>query len=164
MKKIIYVIAVIVLFSSCVASENQEGYHTFYKENKNKENVISFGLPTGLIALFLNNDENHELKQFLKNTDNLRFFIAEDSTKTLLPVLKNYLPENLYKDFMIINDSGEKVSFKARESENAISEIIMLVESDSSFVVMSIEGEFTYEDLKNFAKSVDINKVVDAEE
>jgi len=164
MKKIVYIITILVLFSSCASSKGIEGYHTFYKKHKSDENVVSFGLPTGLMSLFLNNDEDKELKEFLKNIDDLRFFIAEDSNKSLLPELNKYLPEEHYKDIMIIKDGGDKVIFKARENGDAISEIIMLVEEDSSFVVMSVEGEFTYDDIKNFAKSVDVNKVVDAED
>lgn len=164
MKKIFYSIVIIVLFSSCAISGNQKGYHSFYKEHKKDKDVVSFGLPTGLAGLFLNNKEDKELKAFLKNVDDFRFFIAEDTSKVLMPILKEHLPENLYKDFMIIKDGGETVTFKVRENKGAITEIIMLVEEEKSFVVMSIEGEFTYDDMKNFVKSVDTSKLIDVEE
>jgi hypothetical protein len=164
MKKLFSILVVLVLFSSCAATKKPVGYKDFYKANKNKENVVSFGLPTGLIGLFIDKKEDKELKEFLKNVDKLRFFIADDSTKVLYPVLEKFLPEELYKDYMVINDGGNKVVFKAREGKNSIEEIIMLVEEESSFVVMSIEGEFTYKDLSKFAKTVDVNKVVDAED
>lgn len=159
MKKIYSVILIAIVFASCATAPPQDDYPVFYKKYKHNENVVNFGLPTGLIASFLNNKEDKELKQFLKNVDRFTFFIAEDSAKVLLPILDDYLPNNLYKDVMIINDSGDKVTFKARESEYAISEIIMLVEEDSSFVVMCIEGDFTYEQMNEFIKSVDKDKV-----
>ena len=161
MKKVYYLIIAVIVLSSCATSAPKDDYPVFYKKYKHNENVVNFGLPTGLIASFLNNKEDKDLKQFLKNVDSFTFFIADDSTKALLPILGDYLPKNLYKDVMIINDNGDKVTFKARESENTISEIIMLVEEENSFVVMYIEGDFTYEQMNELIKSIDKDKVLD---
>lgn len=162
MKNLITAILAVIILASCASTKEVEGYADFYKKYKHNEEVINFGLPTGLIGLFLNNKEDKELKQFLKNVDHFRFFIAEDSTKTLISTLYQYLPEDTYKDVMVINDGGDKVTFKARESGEAISEIIILVEEEKSFVVMNIEGEFTYEDVKKISKAIDIKKVTSA--
>ena len=164
MRKLVYILVIAVLFSSCAGAKGIEGYHSFYKKYKKEKDVVSFGLPTGLMVLFVNNKEDKELKAFLKNVDDFRFFIAEDSSKVLIPILKEHLPENLYKDFMIIKNGNETVTFKVRENKDAITEIIMFVEEEDSFVVMSIEGEFTYDDMKEFVKSVDTSKVISAEE
>ena len=163
MKKSLSILIILIVFSSCATSQKSTGYKDFYRANKNEENVVSFGLPKGVIALFIDKKEDKELKEFFKNTDKLRFFIANDSTKVLYPELQKFLPEETYKDFMIINNGGNKVTFKVREGKNSIEEILMLVEDDSSFVVMSIEGEYTYKELSEFTKTVNVNKVVNAE-
>jgi hypothetical protein len=61
---------------------------------------------------------------------------------------------------MVINDSGSLVTFKARDNNELISEIIMLVEEDDEFIVMSIEGEFTYKDMSKIINSIDSEKVI----
>ncbi|NOZ34783.1 MAG: DUF4252 domain-containing protein [Chlorobi bacterium] len=158
MKKIISIFVITAIFISCANSKNTIDYKDFYKSHKNDENVISFRVPTSLFSIFLKK-EDKDLKHLLKNIDNLNFFIAENSNTDLLSELNNYLPKSNYKDVMIINDSGSKISFKARERNNSISEIIMLIEDDNEFVVMNIEGSFTHEELKKFIESVDTEKV-----
>ncbi len=158
MKKILSILVVIILFSSTAISCNTDGYPVFYEKYKNENNVVSFRVPTGFIKFFLDK-EDQDLKNILEKINDFRLFIADDSSKILLPTLKTYLPTNKYKDVMIINDSGNRVSFKALEKNSSISEIIMLVEEDNSFVVMSIDGNFSYDDMKKLVKSVNTDKV-----
>ncbi|MBE9468664.1 MAG: DUF4252 domain-containing protein [Bacteroidetes bacterium] len=159
MKKIISVILVVLIYTSCMASNEKKDYPSFYKLYKGSENVVNFRLPTDLMAMFINKKDDKELKQFLKDIDNLTFFIAEDSANALLPMLYEYLPSEMYKDVMIIADSSSDIIFKARDDGNSISEIIMLIEESNSFIVMSIEGDFTEKDIKKFVKAIDTNKV-----
>jgi len=158
MKKLISIFVITVIFISCANSKNIIDYPDFYKTHKNDVNVTSFRLPICFISGFLKN-EDKDLKQLLKNADNLNFFIAENNTTNLLNELNIYLPAKQYKDVMIINDDGNKISFKVREKNNSISEIIMLIEEDNEFVVMSIEGNFTYDEIKTFINSVDTEKI-----
>lgn len=160
MKNLISILLVILLFSSCASSKSHNDYSTFYKKYKHNKEVVNFGVPTGLLALFLNNDEDKELKQFLKNVDHCRFFIAEDPTQALVTTLNEYLPNTLYNDVMVIRNGKDKITFKARESDHVITEIIMIVEEGHSFVVMNIEGEFTLKEVKEFVKTVNVEKVV----
>lgn len=158
MKRLISIFIITALFASCAVSGNVDDYSVFYKSYRNSENVVSFELPTSLMSLFLKH-EDKELKEFLRNIDDFSFFIADDTSKNLLKELKNYLPEKLYKDIMIINDGGDKISFKVREVNETITEILMLIEENDSFIVMNIEGKFTQEDIKQFINSVDKQKV-----
>jgi uncharacterized membrane-anchored protein YitT (DUF2179 family) len=145
-----------------MASNEKKDYSLFYKLNKGSENVVNFRLPTDLMAMFINKKDDKELKQFLNDIDNLKFFIADHSANALLPILYEYLPSQMYKDVMIINNSSSKIIFKARDNGKSISEIIMLIEESNSFVVMSIEGDFTEKDIKKFVKAINTDKVRNA--
>lgn len=163
MNKIVIILLVALLSASCATSSNIDDYPVFYKKYKKQENVVNFKLPSGLIRAFLDK-EDKEIKHFLKHSKGVRFFIAEEPDEQLYAALKSHLPEDVYKDIMIVKDGGDQVYFKAREEKESITEIIILVEEETSFVVMSIEGKFTFEDMHQLIKSVDVKKVSEAKE
>ncbi|MBN2668549.1 MAG: DUF4252 domain-containing protein [Bacteroidales bacterium] len=163
MRNWINITIISLLLTGCLGAKYTKGYHDFYKKYKGSQEVVSFKLPKTLIWFFLLDEESKEARKALKNVDHINFFIADDSTKTLLKILYNYLPESEYKDAMIIKDGNDIITFKARENDKGITEMLMLIESEDSFVVMNIEGKFTYDDMKTFTQSVDVKKVSSAE-
>lgn len=157
MKNII--IIALLLSISIIGNAQKDGYSEFYKTYKTNDNIINFKLPAGLMSMFIDKEEEPELKLFLSKINNLRFFISEDS-KELIPNLKKSISDEVYKDLMIINDGGNKITFTIRDSEKSISEVIMLIEEKESFFVMSFNGNFTEKDVKKFIKSVNSESVL----
>ncbi len=153
MRFLILSILLTSFFACGNSQDNNNDFTEFYRANKNKEGVVAFELPMFLAKMVIDKDEE-ELKQFMKKTDDIRFFIAESSNTALYRKLKNHLSPDIYHDLMIIKDGGSTVTFKIRENKNEIREILMTVVEDSSFVAISFTGKFTIEDAKNMAKSV----------
>ena len=151
------ILIISVLFTSFVAcgnsQENNNDFTDFYQNNKNTEGVVAFELPMFLAKMVIDKDEE-ELEQFVKKTDDIRFFISDKSNTELYRKLENHLSPNIYHDLMIVKDGGSTVTFKIREDKDKIREILMTVVEDSSFVAISFTGKFTIEDAKKMAKSV----------
>jgi len=152
--RILLISLLLTSFVACGNSqENNNDFTEFYKANKNTEGVVAFELPMFLAKMVIDKDEE-ELKEFMKKTDDIRFFISDKSNTTLYRKLENHLSPNVYNDLMIIKEGGSTVTFKIRENKNKIREILLTVVEDSSFVAISFTGEFTIEDAKKMAKSV----------
>jgi len=161
MKKIISIIALILIVFTSNATTNNEGYSNFYNAYKGSEDIVSFRLPTTLLSFFLYEEEDKEIRQFLNKSKNLKFFISDESKK-LLPILNKYISTNEYQDALVIKNSEDNITFKVHDNGTAISEVIMIIEEENSFVVMSFEGNFTHKDLQKFMNSVDTEKVLNS--
>ena len=153
MRFLILSILLTSFFACGNSQDNNKDFTEFYCVNKNKEGVVAFELPMFLAKMIIDKDEE-ELKQFMKKTDDIRFFIAENSNTDLYRKLESHLSPDIYHDLIIIKDGGSTVTFKIRENKNKIREILMTVVEDSSFVAISFTGKFTIEDAKKMAKSV----------
>ncbi len=142
-------------FMACGNSQdNNDDFTEFYHEYKNTHGVVAFELPMFLAKMVIDDDDEEELEQFVKKTDDIRFFISDKSNTSLYRKLEQHMPKGTYNDLMIIKKGGSTVTFKIRDRKNKIREILMTVKEDSSFVVISFTGNFTIEDAKKMAKSV----------
>lgn len=146
------IIAFMVVLASC-AKTPTDGYKKFYREYRDAPRTITFKIPGGL-ASFLIDSEDVEAKDFMKNIDDISFFIADNASKQMLIDLNKYMPEDDYKEIMVIRDGADEVIFFAKEFQGTIEEIIMTVVGDNELVVMAMFGEFTKEDAKKFVKAI----------
>ena len=135
------------------AQKNNNDFTEFYQAHKNTDGVVAFELPMFLAKMVIDKDEE-ELREFVKKTDDIRFFISDKSNTVLYTELENHLPERVYNDLIIVKNGSSTITFKIRERKNRIREILMTVKEDSSFVAISFTGNFTIEDAKKIAKSV----------
>lgn len=159
MKTLISLLLIIALNACASSYSNTPDYQQFYKAYKNSDGVVSFSIPTGFAGLFIDKDDA-DIKEFLKNFDDVSFFISEDGNKKLFPELVKHLPKNTYSTIMEIKDGSSTVTFKAKEKDGKIDEIIMTVDETDSFVVMCISGSFTMEDAKKITKSINVDDAI----
>ncbi len=149
------------LFWSCQAEkEMSQGTLTqFFKKYNGKEEVTSFSLPAGLVSMLV--DENDkEAKEALKHIQQMKVFIHEDGQKhpAVAKDLQDALPSDRYNDLMIINEGGDKVTFKIQEKNNVVSELVIVVEDQKeSLVVISIDGKIPLEDVKKLTKAIKLD-------
>lgn len=152
--RILIISLLLTSFLACGNSqETNNDFTEFYHAYKNTDGVVAFELPMFLAKMVIDKDEE-ELNDFVKKTDDIRFFISDKSNVALYRKLENHLLDGVYNDLMIIKEGTSTVTFKIRERKNMIREILMTVKEDSSFVAISFTGNFTIEDAKKMAKSV----------
>lgn len=135
------------------AQKNDNNFTEFYHTYKNTDGVVAFELPMFLAKMVIDKDEE-ELKEFVKKTDDIRFFISDKSNLALYRELEKHLQGGVYNDLIIIKEGSSTLTFKIRERKNKIREILLTIKEDSSFVAISFTGDFTIEDAKKMAKSV----------
>lgn len=154
MKVRVSAVLMLLILSSNALFGRSEGYLNFYKTYKSHVDVTSLDIPTFFVRFFLFGEDNNELRSILKKTDDFKIFVAEDSGYQLLPILNEYLFKNAYEDAMIVKEDGEIITFKTKGNEKLITEIILIVDEVNSFVVVSIRGEFTSEDMRKYIRAV----------
>lgn len=144
--------ALFIVFSSC-AKVPEKGYKKFYREYRDSPQTITFKIPGGLAGMFLD-DEDEEVKEFVKKMDDISFFIADHVSKQMIIDLNKSLPESDYKEIMIIREGDSEIVFLAKDNGELIEEILMTVIGDDDLVVMCMFGEFTRDDAKKIAKAI----------
>jgi hypothetical protein len=66
------------------------------------------------------------------------------------------LPNTSYKDLMVVKDGAQEITFKVREKDKKITELVMLVKDAKEPLLMFIEGNIDLKSLAKMSKSVDI--------
>jgi len=158
MKVKISTVLMLLIFSSSTLFAKSEGYLKFYKTYKSHEDVINLDIPTFFVRFFLFGEDNKELRSILRKTDDFKVFVAEESAYTLLPILNKTLEKTSYDDAMIVKEDGETITFKTKGNDTLITEIILIVDEVNSFVVVSIRGKFTQEDMREYVRAIDTGK------
>ena len=164
---ILLLMALSVTLSACVETrEAKFNSKKFVRHYKNSEHVVSFSLPPALLRLFVDRDEK-ELKQLLKQIDDMRFLVFEDeyfteiSSKELFNKMDKELTANNFKDLLIVKEKDEQVKFKIQETDNMIKELIMLVSGKDELVLINISGNINMDDINLITESFDVHKVHD---
>jgi hypothetical protein len=155
MKKILYTLFFILLSSSFFAQnlQDEKNYHHFYKNHKNKDNIIGLSLPISLANLFIDSKEK-ELKQLISRGKKLRVLVFDKQTKEIKKDLNSYLPSSIYDKYLSIKDGKSRIKILVRDIEESITEIILLIQSENSLVTMGVYGKFTYNDLEKLADKI----------
>lgn len=162
MKTKISILLLVFIFTSSCLFAKSDGYDLFYKTHKKHHSVINLDIPVIILGFFLDSDDDKEIRKLLRKTDDFKVFYAEGSKTHFLPIMKDYLPNDIYKDFLIVKESGENVSIKIKEAEDVISEIVLLVEEGQDLIAISIKGEFTADDLMEYMNAIDNGSITDA--
>lgn len=157
--KISIIFLVFIFASSCLFAKS-DGYDQFYKTHKKHNTVINLDIPVTILGLFLDSDDDKETRKLLRKTDGFKVFFAEGSKTHFLPIINEYLPNDIYKDFLIVKESGNNVIIKTKEAEDFISEIILLVEEGKDLIAISIKGKFTADDLMEYMNAIDVANVI----
>jgi hypothetical protein len=154
-------ILISLLFAGMVAcsKETPNGFIKFYKQYHDEHGIISFKISAGLANFFVDN-EDKEVKAFLKKADKVVFLIADQSRQAMRDSMNICMSADKYPTIMEVKDGQATIRFTARNEKNGISEIIMTVIDQERLVIMAIKGDFTTEDAKKIAKAIDVNKVV----
>ncbi|MBS9524329.1 DUF4252 domain-containing protein [Litoribacter ruber] len=66
------------------------------------------------------------------------------------------LTRNKYEDLMDVQDKSSSVKFMVREERGRVKELLMITGSGDSFTLLSMLGDFTYQDLNILAENTNM--------
>lgn len=155
MKKILLICSLLVFCSSIFA---QQSVKKFYNKYKHEEDVTSVKVQGWMIKTVLAFVEDFEGEDIVKKVTKLRVLTMENenlvSTKDFNELVKDAKSES-FEDLMTIRDGTMNVRFMIKENEKKIKNLLVLVSESDEFILISLECNLRWKDLKN----IDFNKI-----
>ncbi|MBI9067387.1 MAG: DUF4252 domain-containing protein [Salinivirgaceae bacterium] len=159
MKKIfIVMIAVLPLFG--LAQESK--LNTLFDKYSGQEGYTSVYITSYMFELFSKiADEDQEFDNATKGLEAIKILTVSDNLSTqkrevFYNDVFNALPANMYKDFMIVKDGEQEITFKVRDEGNKITEFVMLVKDPHEPVLLFLLGDIDLKQISKMSKSMDI--------
>ncbi len=154
------------IFTTCVLlslslgiGQAQNNYiESFYEQYSKDERVTNVTIKGWLLDIATNISTDESSKEVLSKITQLRILLMEDGnpvTKKELNKLKKGIKKDDFEELMQIRDGGSHVDFYIREEDDQITNVLMLVNDNDEFVLLSLEGLLKLEDLKNIKIDTD---------
>ncbi len=155
MKKLIIAIAIMVI--PFLASSQHECIEKFYDKHVGNEKITDISLNGWILSLAseISDDEGDKI---LEKITKLRIMIAEKNntiSKTEIKQLMKDVRKNKFEDLMTIRDDGNQINFMIRENNNTITNVLVVIRGDDDFILLSLEGNLNFDDLKELKFDVE---------
>lgn len=125
----------------------------FYDKYKQQENVTDVKLQGWLLEIasgFAEGDE--QARQLLSKITYLRVLVMEDGNLVSPGEYKNLLKEirrSSFEELLKIREGSQDIGFYIREKGDAITDVLLLVNGEDEFVLLSLEGLLKFSDLND---------------
>lgn len=101
--------------------------------------------------------EAADLGELITKIRGIRILTAEKiNGKPLYTEAMSTLTKNKYEELMDIQDKSSSVKFMVREENGRVRELLMITGSTENFTLLSMLGNFTYQDLNILADKTNI--------
>lgn len=151
MKKILLIFIMTSLVSICSDAQN-DAIAKFFRQYENNDDFTTISISPKMFKMMSKvkwDDVTPAVKKTINQLTSFRMITTEKNGAKLYSEAVQKLNLGTYEEIMTIRDAGENVRFFAKESNNMINELVMLVGSKSEFVLMSLTGVI---DLNNIGK------------
>ncbi len=158
MKYLINIILLVLLFSTQMQAQSKS-VNSFYKKYKKEAEARNIKLNSFIIDIsrsFMDDETSDLLKKFSK----VQLLVIEDAKivnpSDLTSLMKSVKKEK-FEDLINVRDGLSRVQILVRDSKKGITDLLLVVQDqeDDDFVLLSIQGLFKYEDLKEL--DIDFN-------
>lgn len=148
MKNLILVLTMLAL--PFFAASQTECIENFYDKYVDNEKISDLSL-NGWILSLASKMSDEEGTEILEKITKLRIMIAEEKNIVTKPDIKKLMRDvrkNEFEDLMTIRDEGSRVNFMIREEGDNITNVLVIIHGDDDFILLSLEGNLNFDDLK----------------
>lgn len=104
-----------------------------------------------------NDKEAEGLGMLISKVKGIRILSSEEvDGMTLYKDAMGTLTKNMYEELMDVQEKGTNLKFMVREEAGLVKELLMLSGDEKSFKLLSMQGNFTYEDLNMLAEKTNM--------
>ena len=124
----------------------------FYKKYQTHEEATMLEMQGYALKLAADKAKETCAGKILQKISHLRVLSMEESNKVANKEIKQLMDsakKNNFEDLMKIKDGTNMVEFLLRQENNYISNVLVVVNGPSEFVLLSIEGQLQFSDLNN---------------
>lgn len=170
MKKIFILILTVMLcqLNAFSQTESIDRFVRKVKRSNRGSDKIDLSIPGWLIrfgANFVDEDDldGVDIKFLGKKISHLRVVTIENKNTVAGDDIKGFMSDahkEGFEDLMQVRSEGNDIRFMIREKKDIIRNVVLMVnenEHDGDFVLLSIEGKFTMDDINKMIKDVNID-------
>lgn len=104
-----------------------------------------------------NNPDEKDLGELMQKVRGIRILSGEKVNGLgLYKEAMGTLNKNKYEDLMDVQDKGQSLKFMVREENGKVTELLMISGSETEFTLLSMLGNFTYQDLNILAEKTNL--------
>ncbi len=129
----------------------------FYNEYRHAPNVIDLNFH-GEIIKFAFQGEDKSTGDLIERISQLRIMIMEDKNivkKGDYRELVSNLKDDRFEELMTFREGGSDIEILLREKGAIITDVILLLNGDDEFIMLSLEGLFRFEDLNDLNLNIE---------
>ena len=156
MKNILIAIAMLAIpMSGFCQHESIEKFYNKYIEDEKVTDINLNGWVLSLASLIADEKTGEEV---LNKITQLRIMIAEEKNIVSNGDLKKLMKDvrkNSFEDLITVRDGNDRINFMIREEGNTITNVLVIVNGDDEFILLSLEGALNLEDLKKLQFDVE---------
>lgn len=153
------IIVFIVLCLSPLFLKAQNGnVKAFYDKYMGYENVTNVSLQGWVLKMAADFADEETGEQLLKKITKLRVMVMDDQnlvSKNDYQNLVKGIKKDRFEKLMEIKDGGERIDFFIQEDGDEISNLLMLINGADEFILVSLEGNLKFSDLKELNFEID---------
>lgn len=155
----------IILITACIgfsANAQNDVVTKLFNDYYDDENFTKISVSSKMFELFTNIDADDEDEEaILEAVSKLKGLkvIAADSVgnaKKLYSSAVKKVSGNGYKELMEVKDAKENMKFMIKEKDGLITELVMIVGGNKSFIILSLYGEIDLKKISKLSKSMNI--------
>jgi len=151
--RFILVLAILLSLSSYAQSS---AIDKLFKKFSGNENITEVNISAKMFSLFgyidADNEEDQESLDALKGIKSLYLMSTEKKEEaTQMRATAKQIKKENFEPLMTVRDGDDDIEFLIQEKDGVVSELIMLVDSDSNFLVMSLTGLIDLEKLSKLS-------------
>lgn len=148
-----------------MAFSQKSQLNAFFDKYSGQEGYTSVHITKYMFQLFAeisNDEEDKEFKEVTSKLDAIKILtVSNDASNAKKKAFKNallgQLPQSVYKDLMIIKEGKKEITFKIREENKKISELVMFVDEIDESVLIYLDGDINLKQVSKLSKSMKID-------
>jgi hypothetical protein len=158
MKTIAFFTTMLMLTAGSLAQSAMDKVFDKYSE---QDGFTTVYISKYMFDMFRNKDSDpktqDDFAQVMSTLNSIRILTTDDDPATPVPVdiyaeVMKVLPSSVYKEIMVVKDKDSNVRFYAREVNNKVAELLLLIggKEGTGSALISIQGDDI--DMKNISK------------
>ena len=142
----------------------QKSSKKFYHKYKKAANTVNFTIPGFALGLGASIARKHMEKEdrlaleLTKSIKSIRFLVMEEtnlvSYRDYTELVAGLKGKDKMEELITIRDEGTSVNILIREKRKHISNLMILVNEEDTFVMISLKTKLRYKDLNKFLKEI----------
>ncbi|SHM64589.1 protein of unknown function [Cyclobacterium lianum] len=163
MKKILLLIVLLVPVLVQAQEDAIERFYSKYMDDERFSRVFISPKMMQMAGGFLNanspegDEDAEELFSLISKVRGIRILSGEQVTGlSMFDEAIGLLNRNQYEELMDIRDKGSSLKFMVREERGRIKELLMISGATNEFTLMSMLGDFTYQDLNMLSEKTNL--------